>query len=502
MKTKKVVSAVLTVALLIFALLVSSCMDLTEEVTKNDTEDNQVTPGRGLVRFNFSNSAARTIFPDTDISKMYFRFTFTPHGGGTAITVPKTANTTLQVTHNAGGGPVLPSDTISFAIDDGTYDVSVNAYNESTGATANLISGADGAKNLTTGYEVDSAGSTCEISLTLGGRISKANWDGAGGAAKQGTFAYAITLPTIPSDRDNTAAGKFINVSHKLSVYPYDGGVKGTVLDDFDEKNISGASSGSAKIDSGVYLIEVVSKMAYCQDRVLTEVMHVYDNLTTTYSKAAPAFNQNLFTVNLELGTDIKNTTYARTKEVGNAELVDSLSTPLDENDDYSFDDWYANSGLTTKFNFGTTKIYSDDVTIYAKWNQVVTSGGDVVVTLAFTPISTTANILATYYTNKPTTGIVTFDGLDGTHSIEIELTDVKSVKSCKFSDGTTDLISLLDGDGTIGDPFVITIDSTAMAGVLNKKLVFGNNKNIITVTGIDSGDKEISLEIAVNVSK
>jgi len=364
MKTKKTVIAVLTAALLIFALLVSSCMELAIEKLDNDKGDNyQVTPGKGLVRFRISNGAARTVFPDTDVANMYFQFTFKDHANVKPDYLWPTGTGTLQPTHNGSG-----DDTIAFLIPDGVYDVIVTAYNKSAAVTDNLISGSTLDNNGGSGYEVDSTSLTpCYISVTLAGKIT---------SGKKGVFKYNIPAPALPTS-DFTDPVKITSGAVTLDVLDFTGGTVGSTA-------ISGpititgslAPSSGIAINSGLYMIRVVFKASFCQDRVLTEVMHVFDGLTSTFEPSStPAFAQNRFTVRFSTNssegniTDSAFNTNFGEQEVDNADVITEPSTdPVDAAGDYDFAGWYDDSNIATAtlWDFNNNLVYSDNITLYA----------------------------------------------------------------------------------------------------------------------------------------
>jgi len=491
MKTKKVVSAVLTATLLIFALLVSSCMDLAGEMAKNDAEDNyQVIQGKGLVRFKISKEGtARTVFPDTDISKMHFAFIFHDKNGvNPDIPFPTNGTDTVQLT---GVNAVTNGGTAAFSIDEGTYFVTINAYNSSGVNSANLISGVTVKNTGDAGYTVN--GSTCNIAATLKGEITKTP------SPKQGLFTYNITLPSLPTN-SNTAIEKFVKNAHTLDVFPYpytgvgDTSAIGGPINLLTPGNT--ANTTGISINSGFYVIRVVCKADYCQDRVVTEVMHIYDNLTTNFEESVPAFAQNKFTVKFSLNGVTDNTGFMDTYGEQEVENADPAVRPyasgdfVDPEDITSMQDfvgWFNASGGTTPWNF-TNKIYTDDVTIYAHWESAA-GFGDVDISIVFTTPSVTADldyIISDGSGNNPTT--LTFDDLYGTYTISITLTDAKPGSVWRLGDDT--IITPASGD-------TLTISSST---TWLKKLTLGSN-NYIYVTGEDDDDQPFTAKVTITIS-
>jgi len=467
MKTKKTVTAVLTAALLIFALLVSSCMDLATEKSDNDAEDNyQVPPGKGLVKFKISDES-RTIFPTINVANMHFAFIFksTDNDQGKNRTYPADGTTTTQLTNGAA----------TFTLDEGTYLVTINAYKSSGVSSANLITGKE-EQNGGSGYVVVT-GTPCSISTALTGLT-----DGS----KEGLFTYNITLPNVPTNT-NTANGTFNKRAHTLDVFPYPyvgDGSDASALDSPINLITSSSDAAGIPLDSGFYVIKVVCEADYCQDVVVTETMHVYNNLTTNYTKTVPNFKQNKFTVKFDMnGVSVTNAaTLFPDKVILNAGLVPVPEVsagvpriPSDSTSNNVFVKWVTASGGSTAWDFANRKIYTDNVIIFAEWTPAA-GKGSVTVNVSFPTPASVATLGAKIYDSTPDEKqTLTFDDFDDGYTIVITLAGANPSSVWTLGSGTDVTSDVVSGT-------TLTIRSTTS---WLDKLTLG--QNIIYVNGSDA---------------
>jgi len=503
MKTKKTVIAVLTATLLIFALLVSSCMELADDVQDNDKEDNyQVPPGKGLVKFKISKKSL-TIFPTIDTDDMYFAFEFKDTVGSADVIFP-----------DDGTAIPLTNDAAAFTVPEGKYWITINAYNDDS--CANLIATKEEKNNVGPGapgfYEVKN-GVACDFSTTLTG-ISDTG---------TGTFAYNITVPGSPVGRQNTASGKFSLGAQTLKVYPYPytgPSQTPTLSKDFssDPLSITGVS-----IPVGAYVIRVEFEMGYCQNVVVTEVMHVYQNLTTSFpgvggtAVTVPTnFKQNKFTVKYDMDSvPITNGSVFADVEVNNAQKVTQPNTgggsPVDidpiptSSSGKTFAGWWSNPGRDEPWTWNK-KIYTDDVKIYAAFSGGVTTGSGSI-TINFTKPQDIVKFDIIYRDdqgddlNDPTPNTYTqlsLQDLDNGYTVDITIKNVAAGTKWMLGSGTdvtSDVNQAVDASNIpIPDSYTLIIsDSVSWFDELTP----GNN--YIYVTGTDTASNSFAAAININ---
>jgi len=482
MKTKKIVSTVLTAALLIFALLVSSCMDLAEELSGNgndEGEDYQVTPGRGIVKFIISDGRARTILPNASISDMYFRVTFVDRAPSDAEPdqfFPKVA------AGAANSAQKLSSGKFNCKVLDGLYDVTIQAYNSSTADPANLITawgpGSDG--YISTGYPVSS--STTTISAALKGEMTPSG---------KGIFKYAVTLPDEP-EGINTESG-FAYTAQTLDVYTF-----GTTTPKISQIDLSDNASDSVQIGSGVYKVVITLQAGNCEDRVLTSVMHIWDGLTSTYTETnLPAPNQNKFTVKFDKNGGLTGDSVSTLINNGGT-VTKPVTDPTHSTE--VFDAWYtaAVGGALWDFTPGTgNKVYRDDITLYAHWNPA--AGTDMVITIGFD--DSIGDEHAEF--EDPTAVFMSVDGTTPVASITYDqLADAGGAACIKIT-LTSDLADNTNlGTWVVQKATDIDI-SSSVAWNGSKAVLTINKSNVATILGSGAaGDYTIGVEIddGVNV--
>jgi uncharacterized repeat protein (TIGR02543 family) len=208
----------------------------------------------------------------------------------------------------------------------------------------------------------------------------------AGVTPGSGTFTYNIGLPPNSDD----ATGTF---SAKLTITPYPSGT--AVISDKELTGVTGSDPNNIdtiSINSGFYYVIITMTdpgvpavpdvdpddpplvpaiPPALQDRIITNILHIYDNLETTYELPAAPLNSLLHTVtyNGNGGTWGANTTTTQPNIVHGSTLT--LPTPPTRSG-YTFNGTWvrdtANSA-TTAWVFGTTKLIGP-VTLYAMWTQ------------------------------------------------------------------------------------------------------------------------------------
>jgi len=459
------------VALLIFAMLVSSCMDLVEEISNNDTEDNyQVTPGRGIVKFIISDGKARTILPNASIDDMYFRVTFFDKDAspGPDQVFP---NVALGQANSAKKLNALGE--FSCKVLDGTYDVSIQAYNSSTASSANLITawGTGSDDYQSSGYTVDSGNTT--ISAALEGKMTT-----------KGIFKYAVTIPSAPTGGINTTTGFTGYSAQTLDVYD----ITDLTTPVITQQNLAtladNTSTTGISIDSGVYKVKITLKAGNCEDRVLTNVMHIWDGLTSTYKETnLPAPNQNKFTVKFDVNNDDSSDTISDVGNITSGSTISAPTSPTDLTGDYVFDEWWTTEDATGRpWDFTNDKVYRDDITLYAHWTGA--AGIDMDITITFDDSigdehaefeETTAVVMSVDGTNPVTS--ITYDQLanvSGSAYMTITLTS-------DLADSTNHGTWTVNGGSSFGG---VDIPSASITWISGKAVLTINKSNVATILG------------------
>jgi len=366
MKTRKTVIAVLSAVLLISAALIVGCLSEFEGAAiKKAEEDNFVVPkGKGLIKFKIKDGRPRTIMPTADLSTMYFIFKFTD--------ADPLSDDFGQVTYHPDDGTrELYSSSMSVALDEGTYSVAIEAYNYGTdGSDGDLITAWSSLTDLPTPttYTIDTTTPTRNVNASLKGVI-----DGVG----TGTFNYHITVPVITSHLN--AASDFDYTARTLEVYEDDESALAIspIIDLTDGAN----TDSDIQLVSGQYWVIVTLSADNCQDRVLRNVMYIYNGLPTYYGTSdpggtidVPPIVQNTFIVRY-FSNVTPNTTVDGTLSGGHLDQpIVNASAPLDpfrlqspDSATHNFDGWFTTSGGNTPYNF-YTKIFAD-ARVYAQWS-------------------------------------------------------------------------------------------------------------------------------------
>jgi len=318
----------------------------------------------------------------------------------------------------------------AFTVDEGTYFITINAYKDPAGTL--LIATKTEKNTSNAGYEVKS-GAPVSFSSTLT----------AGLSAGSGTFTYSITPPGTPS-YSNTPPAKFVKGAQTLTVYtyPYTFGDTPKLSKDLTVPANCVDTTGTS-LPVGAYVVRVESEMDFCQDVVVTEVMHIYNNLTTHFpgseagAVTVPNHKQNKFTVKFDMNEKtVSNEAAFPDQYIDNAGLVDEpLVIPLNDTDSEVFVGWFDAAGGTTNFSFATKKIYTDNVKVFAHWGDLSGQGVGTI-TIAFTQPSVSADLQYTIKDDSDNPVLSTYplslQDFENGYTVEIELTgaDVGSVWS------------------------------------------------------------------------
>ena len=430
MKTKKSGAyAALAAVLLISAVLITNCVDPINPgglfVPKDKDKDQPAfvpPPGMGYVRLNFG--AGRTIRPDAadfvadidDFVKLDVLFKIAPSGSGTPVGPTSFISDDSGASTDKTAAEKLAAN--AFAVLPGLYNVEVWAYDDEdavqyTGALAYGIS--------TPVNVVANGAETASVTLK---EITAAQGSGTG------TFKLALTNAAAPSP---ASAYLFPAEKITMTITSWPGGGASSVTDeviydpinlyDDDDDDDTPLVPGTAidrlgsytitTLPPGIYRVELTLTGAKRATKIIGEVLHLYQNMTSTYTETLPLLSRNIYDVTFNYGDD--RTADGEAEEVSHGGLATEPSDPkyiLDDSDedDIQYDltkgleGWYTTSTFASgsKFAF-TTKVYRD-TPLYAHW---VATG--VMVDLSWNPNITGYEPILEITTgaNVPFTGLV-----------------------------------------------------------------------------------------------
>jgi hypothetical protein len=329
MKTKKYgVFVVLSAALLITALI-ASCVDPIGSDFRAPATSAKGTAGMARIQVKIVNQNARTILPNQAVTS-YSVYAHTGSTLGTAIAT--SANTTIPAV-------VTP----------GTYTITVLGSN----ATGVIVQGSEPDVVLSSG----SSNSGLPITLSV------IDDDGTG------TFAWNITPPS------NIGAGATTVALTALSGGDVTGFPKATL-------------TGSETLDSGYYEVTVTFSLAGYQSISVPATLHVYQNMTSTYTLGygAIALVSNLHTITLDADTNGGSTTQNTIPNIPHATVAAAPTTPTPPVGGSVFDGWYTAATAGTKWDFtaGTGTKVLGNITLFAQY----TAGASFNVLVTFTGTS------------------------------------------------------------------------------------------------------------------
>jgi hypothetical protein len=371
--------AALTAALLISAALIASCMNQLEE----QADSKVVVPkGKGLVRISVSDNS-RTILPSSlpAVTGLYFTVKFSSDdadsGNGEEVKIP--ASGTTAVAFGALNEVAIP---LSVADD---WKVVITAWEGSDTTSDNPIAGF-----IKEDIEVTPSGSTpVDAHLT-------AFLDATVGS-RSGTFSYNITLPDLP------AAPQFFNVTQapnayntsKIEIFDHTG-TQVTVQTDTNPITTTlttgTANTANVKLLPGYYRVKVTLTADDCQDRVMEEVLHIYNNKTSTWAAFTPAMlNQNKFSVEFDLdgeSPDVGCPSLTTQDGILNAGTVTDPGDPVVVSAK-EFDSWWDENAkpAARKWVFegslNPTKVFSDK-TLTARYKVQSAPGATITITFNY----------------------------------------------------------------------------------------------------------------------
>jgi hypothetical protein len=379
--------AVLAVALLVTAMLVTTCMDPMgggSGVQGDGTDNYRAPEGMGYIRLNLSNERS-TIMPGTPtVASLYYRvqFTETTAGNDTSNnkTVPVTTADPMSYTDltttaiNLAGGPIATPLT---------YDVELFAFNRVEIVTAPGT------------YEflpVTSGKPASDVSIVTGAGINTViNLVGKTDGTGNGRFTYNVTAPTIPTTLDTAAT---------LDVFVYPAFTGTSALGGVITLSQGVNNTATVNLPSGFYNVVITFNATNYHKIVIERMLHIYEGL---YSEmpllTVPALTKNGYDVSYnhnESGTptvtqDVDNP-HAHGSVVSNdfsGDPPENINNVTVEKTGSTFLRWSLGTNLsdTTGFAFGTGgKRIISDITLYALW-QDGTDGTLSFPSVTFTPI-------------------------------------------------------------------------------------------------------------------
>jgi len=371
MKTKKIVIAVLTAALLLSVLLIVGCYDQLSGLnglSGKDAEDNYPIPeGKGIVRLKVVEPNIRTILPVAPaLNAMVYDLSIT-NANPSIVSSNKT-----EVKCNYAK---IQNDYSLLVLVDGSYSISIIAYTASESipdsGTFDVFTSIASWDNDSTNFTVTGGESTPLVA------VLKPN-DTTG----EGTFAFNIT----PSSNGVTTFD-ICNYNSSSSIgtsYPgYVDGVTGDLYD-FPETLSSATGSDSVTLASGYYLVVVKSVLASHQTIEYTHVLHIYANMKSTMEPLQmPTLVKNEFVVtyNLNNVSDSGNnyTSNVSTENIKFGNYAVKGKTQVPANSSYNFEGWFtaasAPNGTKVDFTDPGTRII-DDLPVFARWTAKGTDLG------------------------------------------------------------------------------------------------------------------------------
>jgi len=357
MRTKKCgVFAALAVALLVMAALITTCADpvgsgdLTVSQDRSDSADFTPPPGMGYIRLNIvsEGSNARTVLPTAPVS--WNRYT---------VIVKKSLDSTVVFNQT-----VLPANlaTAVVVVPD-TYIVEVQGFVAAT----DTVPAAVGITNNVS--VVASASNTATVNMR--GIVNNATFTGG-----SGTFTWSFAY---------TSAGSPDSVTMTVTNW---GTQTATIPATLTGADVTGTgATGSESLPSGYYYVAVTLAKAKHQSQTYLEILHVYNSMTSTYSKNDfGSLGRNYYDVTYD---DIDAAgTPATDDNSGDSYLHGSLidnayPSPTDPTSAKVFGGWYktlSSGAYSNPWDFATDKIIKE-LNLYGQW----VAGETVALTVNFT---------------------------------------------------------------------------------------------------------------------
>jgi len=358
MKTKKILIAVLTAAL-VTAFMIGCSIPLEDtnlEIVK--VKEQPAPDGKIKIKLNVGNSVstARTVRPNTgyydDLDKFpyYLLFIF---DDDTGFDVPITDPTFISYFESTDFDTDLTIGTTSTT----TFTFILIACSANDGTEDYLAWGMD-SKKIT--------GSNDFVNIVLHGIAGDipSDYDQFNG---KGEFAWNLNVAAYPTAN--------------LTLYPISD-PSSPALNNFDLKTSGNHISSKPNIDSGYYRMILELGETGKQTVYVQEIVHIYSSFTTTYTTPTlgfPTLRVNRYTITYNYGTDNTSGDLGNTRPtsayIQHGVLFNTVAPTTPPNSipaRYEFDRWCYDSGLTEPVE--NERAFADQ-TLYANWLKIPAVG-------------------------------------------------------------------------------------------------------------------------------
>jgi len=344
MMTRKCgIYAAMAAVLLVFALLITNCIEPSVITGLADGKTPVAKKTGPFLTINIVSADARTLMPTAPTAASYgVAFTGTGPSAGSDI---------------AEAAVVITSGTGSIQVPEGTYTVTVIAY-KSAGLTDPFAMGS------ATGVVVDEGGGVGTNTATISNLKEYT-------ATGQGTLTYDFT--NAFDNLTDLTSGQTNNESATLTFTALSGGTAPTTLD-----FTTAALTGTINVDSGFYRVTISMGMDDHFPLAINDALHIYRNMDTEWT-ISTAFvllsNKHTITYDANTGSGAPSATTGITH--GNTIADPGDPTPPSGE---PFGGWWTGSGASnvwgTKWVFtgGTNPLpVLSSRTLYARWSALVT---------------------------------------------------------------------------------------------------------------------------------
>jgi len=296
------------------AVLITSCSD--DLISKYNSLPLDIPHGMGYLSISIEGDGARANVPNKPVPDSY-KLVFTPVPGGTAIEINRLSSEISSPLY------LVP----------GEYALSVEAF----------VSGALVARGNPASNVIITAGSGTNCTVTLKAII--------GTAGTQGTFNWNISFPSDVASAQMTV--KPVNVSHDLKT----------------------TGTGNMTLNTGYYNIEIVLERANAKTIKHMEIIHIYENLVTSFVFAFTEdhFNITSYTLFLYYNDGVTPTLSQSIYHGGKyTKPLDPVITPgaglYLGTPFYTFEGWYLDGFDNVPWNFNDYT-FIGDTSLNARWS-------------------------------------------------------------------------------------------------------------------------------------
>jgi hypothetical protein len=395
MKTKKSGAyAALAAVLLISAVLITNCVDPINPgglFTPKDKDQPAfvLPPGKGYVKLNFG--AGRTIRPTTYVANAaaftHFDVVFTP----SAITSPPTPAGTPDPTQNKTGLIYSALIDEAFVLANGGYIVEVYAFDvahsTATPPTPDLE------KAIAYGFaKIAVADGEAHASIILSEIKTVARASGEGDFEGTGEFSSKLTNAAVTG---SSYAVPATTIAMSIVGVPTAGTPVTATLLAPGTPGTNILQTYTHDFEPGIYRVTLtLSGGTRMVTQTITEILHIYQGMTSEYIATLPALGRNIYDVLFTYGDEREDDSKSidgtkATEEVTHGNTLGEPGPPYnkyivfyDDDDDpitpdvskvddtWEIEGWYTASSLNSadKWNFDS-KFYRD-AHLYAKWEK------------------------------------------------------------------------------------------------------------------------------------